>query len=319
MSYSHEKFLIEAGFQLDDQNSKYSSLGKTYIADFPECTGTYWYYDTETYSVNIHDFIFHEEFIFEHKDTDDNIISISILKSASGEIRNPYKALMPHTVFSYTHNQSENTAFIMHKNIPFFSVGFEYKEAYLKNFIEKKYNIPYKELKNALQYTNTYDRIPEAEIIANQVLSYKGNAPEGYMFFDAKVEEVMSLVFGKYLQYQKSGFTIHESDVDAIETARKYIDDHYFMDIPQDFLCKITYMGKTKLKAVFKQIYGCTVTEYIQMKRVSYAEHMIINTDLNISDIAKAVGYNSASRFSKLFLQYKGLSPMNFRMLIKDK
>ena len=80
----------------------------------------------------------------------------------------------------------------MHKNIPFFSVRFEYKEAYLKNFIEKKYNIPYKELKNALQYTNTYDRIPEAEIIANQVLSYKGNAPEGYMFFDAKVEEVMS-------------------------------------------------------------------------------------------------------------------------------
>ena len=70
------------------------------------------------------------------------------------------------------------------------SVEFEYKEAYLKNFIEKKYNIPYKELKNALQYTNTYDRIPEAEIIANQVLSYKGNAPEGYMFFDAKVEEV---------------------------------------------------------------------------------------------------------------------------------
>ena len=55
-----------------------------------------------------------------------------------------------------------------------------------------------------MQYTNTYDRIPEAEIIANQVLSYKGNAPEGYMFFDAKVEEVMSLVFGKYLQYQKT-------------------------------------------------------------------------------------------------------------------
>ncbi|MDO5755082.1 MAG: AraC family transcriptional regulator [Tissierellia bacterium] len=59
-----------------------------------------------------------------------------------------------------------------------------------------------------------------------------------------------------------------------------------------------------------------TITEYTQRKRISMAEHLILSTDLTIGNIAKSVGYQSHSRFSKLFKRYKGFSPIEFKKML---
>ncbi|WP_085532469.1 helix-turn-helix transcriptional regulator [Anaeromassilibacillus sp. Marseille-P3371] len=72
-------------------------------------------------------------------------------------------------------------------------------------------------------------------------------------------------------------------------------------------------MGKTKLQTNFKQYNCCTLTEYLQQSRISQAGHLLSDTDLNIGQIAKTVGYTSASRFAKLFRKSTGLLPGEFR------
>ena len=92
-----------------------------------------------------------------------------------------------------------------------------------------------------------------------------------------------------------------------------YINDHCALELPQERLAKIACMGGTKLKSCFRQYHGCTITEYIQQRRMSRGEQLLSETDLPIGQIARSVGYRSASRFTELFRESTGLTPGEYR------
>ena len=96
-----------------------------------------------------------------------------------------------------------------------------------------------------------------------------------------------------------------------------YLSDHYAAEIPMERLTQIACMGTTKLKSSFKKVYDCTITEYIQQRRMSQAEYLLTNTDLSIGQIAQTVGYSTSSRFAELFRKSTGLLPGEFRKVGK--
>lgn len=92
-----------------------------------------------------------------------------------------------------------------------------------------------------------------------------------------------------------------------------YIADHYAFDIPLSRLAGIACMSESKLKTCFKRYTGCTVTEYIQGRRMSQAEHLLIDTDFTMGQIAQMIGYTTSSRFAELFKKRRGSADMNTR------
>lgn len=77
-------------------------------------------------------------------------------------------------------------------------------------------------------------------------------------------------------------------------------------------------MGTTKLKTSFKQLQGCTITEYIQQRRMSQAEHLLIDTDFTMGQIAEMIGYSTSSRFAELFRKSTGLLPIEYRKMAQQ-
>jgi len=69
----------------------------------------------------------------------------------------------------------------------------------------------------------------------------------------------------------------------------------------------------------FKKVYGCTITEYIQQRRMSQAEYLLAHTDLQIGQIAQTIGYSTSSRFAELFRRSTGLLPLEYRKMAKRK
>ena len=98
-----------------------------------------------------------------------------------------------------------------------------------------------------------------------------------------------------------------------MEAVTAYINDHFTFDLPLEQLSKIACMGTTKLKICFKQYHGCTITEYIQQRRISRAKHLFSSADLTIGQIARTVGYSNAGRFAELFRLSTGLLPGEYR------
>lgn len=72
-------------------------------------------------------------------------------------------------------------------------------------------------------------------------------------------------------------------------------------------------LNNNKLQAGFREVYGMTVNQFVQQKRLDKAEILIKNTDLDFSEIAYRVGIGSKSYFSKIFKDKYGLTPSEIR------
>lgn len=128
------------------------------------------------------------------------------------------------------------------------------------------------------------------------------------LFYEVKAKEWLSIIINDYYSQQKEK-KINPDDNQALDNVKHYINDHLTTTIPQDLLAKIAMMSKKKLKNLFKFKYNMTITEYIQEQRMNLAEHLLTTTQLEIKEVANAVGYKSHSRFSSLFKKYIGVYP----------
>ena len=127
-------------------------------------------------------------------------------------------------------------------------------------------------------------------------------------FMKAKVAEAVSMV----VEYQKKHSEkitqkLSRQDIESIQTVASYLGDHYASDISLECLTQIACMGTTKLKSCFKKYYDCTITEYIQQRRMSQAEYLLAYTDLSVGQIAQTIGYSTSSRFAELFRKSTGV------------
>lgn len=64
-----------------------------------------------------------------------------------------------------------------------------------------------------------------------------------------------------------------------------------------------------------KEATGLTPSVYIRIKRLERACFLLKNTDLNITEIADKVGFNTHNYFSKCFSIHFGCTPKAFRRI----
>lgn len=106
---------------------------------------------------------------------------------------------------------------------------------------------------------------------------------------------------------------ITKLDLEGLEDIENYIDENYRESIRQKDLERIGMMSGTSLKTKFKKKNNMNITEYLQRTRVKKGEILLSETDMEIREIAKAVGYSSHSRFSEIFKRYRGMCPKDYR------
>lgn len=94
---------------------------------------------------------------------------------------------------------------------------------------------------------------------------------------------------------------------------RNYIDDNLTVDLSLEQLCQQLYITKVQLIRLFKREYGITPYAYYLEGKLEIAENLIINTNMQIREIANRVGYNDEYYFSHTFKKNKGYSPTYLR------
>jgi two-component system response regulator YesN len=66
---------------------------------------------------------------------------------------------------------------------------------------------------------------------------------------------------------------------------------------------------------LFARRYGMTVQHYLLLRRVELARHLLISSDLRVSEIGREVGLPDPQYFNKQFRRVVGQSPVAFREL----
>ena len=307
--------LSEKYFIPDPVSSAYGKEGSCWKINDNLGEGHYWiYYHKDLFAINLHDFFFHDDIVLEFECPE--CISVSKYDSISGEELTPYRHLQSGIIKTFIGGGIYKC--LMHKNIPIKAIGIEILPAYYDRYLKEQYPAETGGLKDAFTYIDQTDNFPEMARLLTQVQSYRGDGIAAKLFYESKVSEAVSLV----LERHKKALAIEKTplsaqDKDALNVVASYINDHYASDISLDRLSHIACMGISKLKSAFKRMFGTSITEYIQARRMGQAEHLLSATGLTIGQVAQSVGYTSASRFSVLFKKSSGLLPLEFRKLSK--
>jgi len=98
-----------------------------------------------------------------------------------------------------------------------------------------------------------------------------------------------------------------------LQDAIHYIDLHFKEHIEQKDLAKRCGMTSFRFSRLFKQTYGVGFLEFVQRKRMEKAEELLNNSEMPITSIAYAVGFQDPSYFARTFKQHFGCSPSDYR------
>ena len=94
---------------------------------------------------------------------------------------------------------------------------------------------------------------------------------------------------------------------------RNYIGAHYRDRIRLASLAARCGLSAPYFGAQFRKYFEVSPIELIVRLRLDEAVHHLADVNLNISEIARRVGYDDIYYFSKLFKKRYGLSPRQFR------
>lgn len=106
---------------------------------------------------------------------------------------------------------------------------------------------------------------------------------------------------------------------EEIEYARRYFNEHYNEPISIQDYAESRNMSVCWFQRNFKQIVNHTPMQYLLMIRINNAVSLLETTDYGLSEISAIVGYEDPLYFSRLFRKIKGISPRDYRKLVKSK
>lgn len=311
--------LLKYGFQEESSKDMYNPSGKLYSVPKDLGCGVYWLYSQkDLYDIKIHDFHFYEDSFFDFA-IPDGYLGICYYDSISGEELSPYRRLTAGCVKTFIGGLHPCKT-LVHKNIPIRSIDIEITPAYYDKYLKEKFPDEYIDPHEAFANIALTDSFPEMIQLLRQVWVYKGEGIAAKLFYESKVTEAISLIM-EYNSRQKKTLPVKitNADIRALENTVAYINDHFNCDISVDQLSRIACMGRTKLKLAFKEVYGSSITEYIQQRRLSHAETLLALTEFTIEQVAAAVGYSNAGRFANMFKQSTGVYPAEYRKMAQHK
>ena len=96
--------------------------------------------------------------------------------------------------------------------------------------------------------------------------------------------------------------------------ARRLLDRRYATPITIEQLSYEVALSPYYLIRLFRRIYKQTPHQYLIQVRIARAKELLRTTDLPITEICIAVGFESLGSFSTLFSRVAGLSPSAYRL-----
>lgn len=98
-----------------------------------------------------------------------------------------------------------------------------------------------------------------------------------------------------------------------IQALVDYLTLHPEINLTREQMCQMCDVSESTLRRLFKTYMGKTIYEFIKETKILYASHLLMTTNVPISEIGYRVGYESASYFTKTFREVFGVSPQEYR------
>ena len=125
-----------------------------------------------------------------------------------------------------------------------------------------------------------------------------------------KVGEVLIKVLEEIVEMDKE--ILPDTSL-AIVEIKKIVKNEYMNDISLEDIAEKVCLTSSYVSFIFKKETGNTLIKYLTDYRMKQAKELLEHSNMKIVDIGKACGYSNQSYFNKLFKNYYGMTPKQYR------
>ncbi|MCM3746928.1 AraC family transcriptional regulator [Paenibacillus pasadenensis] len=92
-----------------------------------------------------------------------------------------------------------------------------------------------------------------------------------------------------------------------------FVEQHLTDRIQVEEVCKLANMSYYYFVKYFKKTIGLSFTEYVNYRKIKWAERILLTKDLSISEVGDRIGMPNMAHFYKMFKKYNDCSPKEFQ------
>jgi AraC family transcriptional regulator len=137
--------------------------------------------------------------------------------------------------------------------------------------------------------------------------------PSGRLFGEAISLALLAYLAGAYATPRRADDGAATLSAAQMRSIDLYIQENLSGDISVTDLAALVQMSPSHFSRVFKASFGVTPYRFVMGERIETAKDMLKTTQLSASQVAMAFGFASQSHFVKVFRQFTGATPKQYK------
>lgn len=133
------------------------------------------------------------------------------------------------------------------------------------------------------------------------------------IYLESKATNLIHYTIEKIAKSLNTALSINNINrIASLQRAKEIIIQEYDSNLSIKEISYKSAINECYLKKDFKEYYGMTILEMLQKRRLEVAKELL-KDDFSVKEVSLKVGYKHVGYFSKLFLDYYGVSPSVYR------
>ncbi|WP_201747748.1 helix-turn-helix transcriptional regulator [Dyadobacter flavalbus] len=154
---------------------------------------------------------------------------------------------------------------------------------------------------------------PALQIIIDQLVSETIDDMFALFFRRVKSEELICrLLMALEKRDENHLYALNGQDIQTIYRIKEQMLERPEVTPVISELAKSARMSPTKLKRLFRQIFGNSIYSYYQAFRINEAARLLKAEGLSVSEAGYQLGFTNLSHFSRIFEKHIGVKPKKF-------
>jgi AraC-like DNA-binding protein len=156
---------------------------------------------------------------------------------------------------------------------------------------------------------------PDIRNTLREIDEKKENDHLNTLFYKIKIQQLIYQLFIELLEKEnRPHHSLNKSDIERIYCVRETVISNLNKPPLLYNLARSIGMSETKMRLLFRQIFGKSIYSYYQSARMEHASKLL--KDLSVFETGYELGFTNMSYFSKLFKKHHHLKPKKFKSLL---
>lgn len=130
------------------------------------------------------------------------------------------------------------------------------------------------------------------------------------------VDPTIARAWARWFQGLQTASWARLEDEVRLLRARDFIDRCFDRPLDLEVIARQAHFSRYHFLRAFRRAYAVTPHQYLTRRRIDAARDLLEESDLSVTEVCLAVGFQSLGSFSTLFRRHVGRSPADYRRAV---